>query len=205
MKAKKCKFFNLANVLTVAKGFVPFLIFFYPMSRWLVVIALIAMCALDMVDGKLARLTGTASPFGRALDIISDKIAMLCFYVYAMDFLILPHFSSHSAEYDSLPIELWFCPILVEFAGFLPLFLWVSKRRQHFLVEKPLFHILFEDVTLKSRFGCLKNGLYLVCFLVLLLDQQWSLFVSSLILTFGASLETELSNRQRDKTIFLGR
>ena len=25
------------------------------------------------------------------------------------------------------------------------------------------------------------------------------------VLTFGASLETELSNRQRDKTIFLGR
>ena len=25
------------------------------------------------------------------------------------------------------------------------------------------------------------------------------------LLTFGASLETELSNRQRDKTIFLGR
>ena len=25
------------------------------------------------------------------------------------------------------------------------------------------------------------------------------------IITFGASLETELSNRQRDKTIFLGR
>ena len=71
MKANKCKFFNLANVLTVAKGFVPFLIFFYPMNRRLVVVALVAMCALDMVDGKLARLTGTASPFGRALDIIT--------------------------------------------------------------------------------------------------------------------------------------
>ena len=56
-------FFNLANVFTVAKGFVPSLIFFYPMNRRLVVIALIAMCALDMVDGKLARSSPKTPPF----------------------------------------------------------------------------------------------------------------------------------------------
>ena len=33
----------------------------------------------------------------------------------------------------------------------------------------------------------------------------WLLAIISALITFGASLETELSNRQRDKTIFLGR
>lgn len=65
---------NIANSITCIRiAVVPFILCSAPFSKWFYVFYLLGAFS-DMVDGTIARKTGTASVFGAKLDSIADTI-----------------------------------------------------------------------------------------------------------------------------------
>lgn len=91
---------HIANIITGSRILFSFPLLFLPLpSAWFSVFYL--CCGLsDMIDGTVARKTGTASRFGASLDTVADFIFLL---VCAIRILPLMH----------LPVWLWVWILLV--------------------------------------------------------------------------------------------
>ena len=81
---------QIANIVTVSRGILSVPLLFLPLSSvWFYTIYL--FCGLtDMVDGRIARITGAASRFGARLDTVSDFIFLLVCSVRLLPLLQIP-------------------------------------------------------------------------------------------------------------------
>lgn len=59
-------------------------------NRWFFLITYLALMAIDLIDGPIARQTGTVSELGMFLDPIADKVCHLCVILIAVDFKFIP-------------------------------------------------------------------------------------------------------------------
>ena len=80
----------IANILTGSRIIFSLLLLFIPtFSASFYVIYLFCGCT-DMIDGTIARKTGTASPFGAKLDTVADFLFMLVCFIKILPFLCIP-------------------------------------------------------------------------------------------------------------------
>jgi len=74
---------NRVTVLALIVGLMPALIYYYLDLAWLAVAVLWISGLLDAVDGTVARITNTSSPFGTIMDLIFDRLVeisiIICF------------------------------------------------------------------------------------------------------------------------------
>ena len=80
----------IANILTGSRILFSLLIVFIPLSSaWFYAIYLFCGCT-DMIDGTIARKTGTASSFGAKLDTVADFLFMLVCAIKILPLLCIP-------------------------------------------------------------------------------------------------------------------
>ncbi len=59
-------------------------------SKWFFLITYLVLMAIDLIDGPIARQTGTVSELGMFLDPVADKVCHLCIILIAVDFKFIP-------------------------------------------------------------------------------------------------------------------
>ena len=81
---------QIANIVTGSRGILSVPLLFLPLSSvWFYTLYL--FCGLtDMVDGRIARMTGAANRFGARLDTVSDFIFLLVCSVRLLPILQIP-------------------------------------------------------------------------------------------------------------------
>ena len=114
-------FATAANLVSLSRILlVPFAIATGSSDRGLACFVIVlAICASDILDGAVARATGTAGPIGAALDVVADGVA-----VFALQAALVArgHWSPH---------------VLATSAGAYAVFL-VCARRNRQIVRKPI-------------------------------------------------------------------
>ena len=82
---------QIANIVTGSRGILSVPLLFLPFSSvWFYTLYL--FCGLtDMVDGRIARMTGAANRFGARLDTVSDFIFLLVCSVRLLPILQIPN------------------------------------------------------------------------------------------------------------------
>ena len=81
---------HIANVVTVSRIIFSFPLLFIPLSSvWFYVFYL--FCGLtDMIDGTIARKTGSISNFGAKLDTVADFVFMLVCSIKILPLMYIP-------------------------------------------------------------------------------------------------------------------
>jgi len=86
------RFFTVANMVSIAR--VPLAvaacIFLYSGSSVMTLVFVVLAILSDAADGKIARMTGTVSDWGKILDPLADKIAFAVFALTLLAVHLLP-------------------------------------------------------------------------------------------------------------------